>query len=318
MNRSELLKLMFKINRIFNKLNKYFYILPLISILTNIFNNKYLIKINKFIKIIIFINIILGVSLIVLFTDLITPLNITYSIYSDIIEPYIELLKHLWDQIKNYINISAGPVNPEIDLTNIQSEIKLGIKQGVKEAISEVLEEMRDELTESQGNSELLKQIALISSGLFYFYFIFILPGSSISPAELVQYNWFNHSLIELKINIINLLFNPGNPGNPGSPITLISPIEIIDSNITRSMVEVGVSPISPISEGSVGLSTVTPNSPIQTISEYIEASTQTDLGGLEVSRSIGTVSTLISVFPEATSSSLTNAVNSAIKNITD
>lgn len=59
---------MHKLNKI---LNKYFYIWPLISIISNIKNNKIFITINSIIKIIILINIVLGVSLLLYFTDFI-------------------------------------------------------------------------------------------------------------------------------------------------------------------------------------------------------------------------------------------------------
>jgi hypothetical protein len=318
-----MLKLMYKINRIFNKLNQYFYILPLISILTNIFNNKYLRSINKLIKIIIFINIVLGVSLIVLFTDLNTPINITYSIYSDIIEPYIELLKHLWDQLINYLNIgeSAGPVNNKIEsvlqesISQIQIEVKEGIKSGIKEALDEVISDIQE--AESKIQSEyLIKQIALISSLLFFGYFIFILPGSTISPNELIQYNWVNQSLIELKINLINILFNPVVSSVASSPI---NPTVELDSNIIRSMVDVGTSPISPISEGSsVGISTITPNSPIQTLSEYVDASTQTELSGIEFSRFVKANQIVGESLPESTQININQFVNKVITKITD
>lgn len=104
MNRSQMLKLMYKLNRIFTSLNKYFYLLPLLSIISSIKNSKMFIRINNIIKVIILINIILGVSIVILFTDFGSSLNTTYSIYSDLLEPYIDLIKHLWNKLVNSIN----------------------------------------------------------------------------------------------------------------------------------------------------------------------------------------------------------------------
>lgn len=117
MNRSEMLKLMHKFYKLFNILNKHFYIIPILSYLSSIRNNKFFKSINNILKIIILINIILGVSFIILFTDFVIPFNITYSIYYDLIDPYIEIIKHLFykknyiNSLINNINASAGPVN---------------------------------------------------------------------------------------------------------------------------------------------------------------------------------------------------------------
>jgi hypothetical protein len=37
-------------------------------------------------------------------------------------------------------------------------------------------------------------KIIIFCSTLFMFYLIFVLPGSSIDPNELAQYNWLNQS----------------------------------------------------------------------------------------------------------------------------
>lgn len=134
--------------------------------------------------------------------------------------------------------------------SQIRNEVKAGIKEGIKEALAETLDQIQDD-TANQANNDLLKQLALFSSSLFLFYFLFILPGSSINPEEFTQYNWFNHSLIDLKFNIINLFTNPSTPRNPGT-----------GAGGTTSL------PLSPlISEtsklSSVGIPTVTQNSPI-------------------------------------------------------
>ena len=93
------------------------------------------------------------------------------------------------------------------------AQIKNEVKAGMKEAISEALNELQED--EVGGY---LKQLVLVTSGLFFIYFIFILPGTSITPEELTQYNWFNQSLIEFKSNIINFFNKPTNPGNPPAP----------------------------------------------------------------------------------------------------
>jgi len=132
------------------------------------------------------------------------------------------------------------------------------------EAVNELIDETD---IKKEVESDLIRKSALIASVLFFAYFIFILPGPSISPEELTQYSWINQSLIESKILIkdlfVNLFNNPSNPGNPGGT---------------------EVSPISPsISEG---VSTITPNTPIVP-NIPIETGTQTNLTGITVGRMV-------------------------------
>lgn len=257
MNRSEMLKLMYKLNRIFTSLNKYFYILPILSIISSIKNSKIFIRINTILKVIILINIILGVSIVILFTDFGSSLNTTYSIYSDLLEPYIDLIKHLINQLLNTIN-QLGSIKPENELeslikeSNIQDQIKSGIKSGVKEALEEVLGEFREELNdlEQQSSSELLKQIALYSSVLFFGYFLFYLPGSSITLTELAEYHWFNQGLIEFKLSLINLFSNPTDPGNP--PVDPVIPSSPNSPSPNTEFNNYFKEPISPTSSTDV------------------------------------------------------------------
>jgi hypothetical protein len=68
-----MLKIMHKLNKVFMFFNKYFYILPILSMISNIKNNKYFKPINNIIKVLIILNIILGVSILLYFTDFINP-----------------------------------------------------------------------------------------------------------------------------------------------------------------------------------------------------------------------------------------------------
>jgi hypothetical protein len=180
----------------------------------------------------------------------------------------------------------------------------------------------------------LIKQLALIGSGMFFIYFIFILPGTNINPENLTQWNWVNQSLIELKRTIkdciLNFIGNSGNPGNPGnSDNSNVNSIEL-DTYFPKSTYrDVGVSPISP-SVSSDG--TITPtisNSNIPCLSNYVETSTQTNLNlveastqttlrGLGVSRMVAAVNTVVPNLSQPSQDSLSQAINSVITNITD
>jgi len=59
------------------------------------------------------------------FTDFTTPFNNTYSIYYDLLEPYIEILKALWNKLMTYFHDVTGDVK---DLESIKSELSSQIK----------------------------------------------------------------------------------------------------------------------------------------------------------------------------------------------
>lgn len=259
--------------KLFKFMNKYLYILSIISILNRIYatvkENKFYKVISWTIKIFLYVNLIVGTGFILYFTDFSNPFNNTFSFYYDIFKPYFDFFKQFWNDLLN-INIEDSFSSKVKESNNIKTQIKEGIKQGVKEALDELL----DEMNESNNNStnESLKQIALISSVLFFGYFLFYLPGSSITPEELTQFNWMNQSLIEFKITvkdfIVSLFSNPVNPGNPGNNnngVDLInSPISPTNNEGQMNLYFTNsTSSISPSnSVMSEGVSTVTPNTP--------------------------------------------------------
>jgi hypothetical protein len=319
----KLIKLINKLLVLFKFYNKYLYILPLISILSSILgkisNNKIFKLITWLIKIIVIINIIVSVGYILYFTGFENPFDKLFSFYSDLLEPYIHLLKSLWNDLKN-INIEDS-FSVKDSNVNIKNEIKEAIKEGIKESFEDILDELKTQADiESQGYSNLLKQLALFSSVALFSYFFFVLPGSNIEPEVFSQYNWFNQSLIEFKITvndlIINLISNPKGPSNPGSPsipnALIDSPVVPIITNLDNYL------PVSP-TVSSDGMSTVTPNTPrVSNLSTYIETSTQTYLDGTSVSKFQETVNILSDALNKEESIKITDAVNKVIKNITD
>ena len=344
-----MLKLMYKINKIFNTLNKYIYLLPLFTLLSKLFtstNNKTLKIINRIIKIFIIINLVLGVSIILYLTDFSTPINSTYSIYYDLIEPYIELIKQLWTKLINNFNnlpdstsISKNELESLIKDTSSQlkSEVKSGIKEGVKEIVDELLNENQlqsEANVPSEANSDLLRQLALYSSVLFFGYFFFVLPSN---PEALTEYNWVNQSLIELKFTfkefILYLVSNPDNPGNPGAP----GNNGVVDSPISPGNLNAGLDTYFPLqttnSVSSEGLSTVTPNTPrvpnitvseavsvgTQTVmTDILSKQTQTSLDGRTVSKAVEVINILGDVLPEESTILILDSVNKNIIKITD
>lgn len=241
-------------------------------------NNKIFVTVNSFIKLIIQINVVLGVSLILYFTDFVSSINNVYSIYYDLLEPYIELIRNVWNQLMNYFHkVSTPSIKKELEsilqesATHIQQEVKEGIKAGMKEALDEVMSDLQAANAKYQSYF-LLKKTIIISSILFGFYFVFILPGPSMNPEDFTQYNWLNQSLIELKIYIKEFFINGGNGGNPNMDGGIVREmVDVANSPITlpKTLIDVAVSPITP---GS-GIPTLTPNSPIITALTEEEAS---------------------------------------------
>jgi hypothetical protein len=264
------------------------------------------------------INIVIGVTLIIYFTDFINPIYNTYSIYYDLIEPYIELIKHVWNQITNYfkyihsITGADNSIKSELEsvLRESSSNIKSEVKAGMNEAITEALSKMQED--EIYSNSDLLKQLALFSSTIFGIYLFFILPGSTDAGVDLTQYNWFNQSLIEIKTSVKDFIINLFN-NKPSSPPT--TPV-IVDTNLPKVMIDASNSPISPISPG---VSTITPNTPTLATNLVLQSTgTQTQLNGIQVSRAVVTTATIHETLPENSSNGLKECVNSVIKTITD
>jgi hypothetical protein len=253
MNKSTMFKLMHKINKYYKVFNKYipYNYLSLISIIISIWDRIKSTKLTKFLmgvlKILFFINIIFGISVIVYYTDIITPVNTTYSIYRDLVEPYIQIIIHLYNELINYCNTiisqfklfirdffqGESQLEETINKLSIKDEVKDGIKSGLKE----VIQDLKDDLDEIELNkSDILKQFAIFSTVLFGIYFIIILPNST----EAIQdYNWLNTGLINIKLSIIDLFSKPANPGSPpATPLSPISPISPI-SPMFRSFVDV-------------------------------------------------------------------------------
>lgn len=289
MSRSTMLKLMHKLNKLFNLINKHFYI---ITIFTWVFNKIYNIKSNKLlyvtyniIKIILFISIIFSVAIIAYFTDLNPALNNLHSMYYDLLEPYIEIIKHSYDKLVNYFNsILDNFKSPQL---NIENEIKTGIKSGIKEALEEVIEDIE---TESKMKSDnLIKQFIIASSVLFTLYLFLYLPGSDVNAQDISQYNSFNQFLINLKVTVIDIFSNssgkPGAPGTPGS--TNISP------PISPSEVSTYFKSPASVTES---IATITPNTPVASTSS-LDVLTQNTAGVINnTSTSISPINTVPSI----------------------
>ena len=284
MKAGNLLYLILLLKRTFTFLNKHYYIIIIISTIAKYTNNKFYKSIAWLIKLFIFANIIFGVGYILYFSLSESSFINGVSIYNDFIKYYLDSLLKFWNDLIN-IDIENTLIK---NTSSLQKEdINVQIKEGIKEALKEVIDEALDKMHEAEtNNNNLIKNIAFTSGVLFLSYFIFILPGPNINPEELIQYNWFNQSLIEFKINIFNLFGNNGGSGNTGDT-------SIIESTISES--------------------TIRPNSPSPLTTE---ASTQTVIDGLTVSRMIESMRIVERTIPEDAFSMITEHSTNIIKDL--
>lgn len=115
-------------------------------------------------------------------------------------------------------------------------------------------------------------------------YFIYYIPGGSTPPAEIVKYNWFNQSLINVKVlakDTWNSLFNTGNGGPLQSPVIKGKDIEL--NNLSGQS-----SPVSSPSTPTAGPSNISPYTfgrRIRSIRPIkVDKSIQTELTALRLS----------------------------------
>jgi len=257
-NRGLLLKLIILGKRKFSFLNKHFYIILIISSLSKFINHKYIKIFRWLIKCFVIANIIFGFAYVIYFSVSEHSLINGLSIYYDLIKYHISNLIDLWNDLINIESLNNVNYPWNKDQINQIGQIKdqyaqmdqikegirealskdsinIQVKEGMKDALKDVIDEaLNNPELQDNSNSNTLKNIAFITSVSFLFYFIFILPGNT---DALSHYNWFNQSLIEFKVNIINLFSNPGNPGNPGAPtnnVVVDSPINPTSDNLNK------------------------------------------------------------------------------------
>jgi len=278
---------------IFKFLNKYLYIVSLFSLVLSLKrklnDNKIYQIISQIIKVFIIINIILGTGMLIYFTDFRNPLNNTLLFYYDELKPYIEIIIKFKNDLLN-LDIEESLISNIKESNTIKDQVKIGIKEGVRESLEEILNELNSDL-EVKTRNELYKNIALTGSILFFGYIIFILPGST---ENILEYNWLNQGLIELKVSVKELISyfisKPSDPGNPG------------DSNKigTSNLISPQISPSHSVSSNS----TITPTTHLSNPLTFgifqsnrtKEIGTQTTIDGIGVSRMVETVDILSDV----------------------
>ena len=207
--------------KIFKFLNKHLYILSILSFLRKSRNSIYYKFISWTIKIVILLNLIISSGLFFSTVDLVTPLNIIYNFYNDLLGPYIEMMRIKYNELNNITtNTETKYVNSNIKNINTSSPTIIDL-----DPVSNI------------DNDEHLELKFNYKSYLFYaglgliIYFIYFIPGGSTPPAEIVTYNWFNQALINVKVaakdywEIVKYIFDePKLPRGPNTPDYMKSP----------------------------------------------------------------------------------------------
>lgn len=301
-------------------LNKHFYILTIITVITKYTNSKLYKIISTIVKIFVFVNIIFFTVYIVYYSDFSSFIS-GISIYNDIIKPYIDFIINMWN---NYITLKIEDTyikNSNITKDHIVNDINVKIKEGVKESIKEIMDEVLDKIHEDELNSKanLLKYSALFGSTLFFVYFLLYLPGAGITPEELANYNWCNQSLIELKVHIVNFFSNSNNGGNGTSSTTITNSNINLPSPTESVITEASGSSLTPKGHGSplginTELSAFNPNPNIT----KIDVSTQTILDGITVSKMDKAIDMINHTLPVEANNIIRDRVNDFVINITD
>jgi hypothetical protein len=338
MNKSTLFKLAHKINKIIINFNKYFYIWSFIAIIINNIskfrNIKFINIIYNILKILLYISIIFSVSLILAFSDFSTALYSLPSIYYDLLEPYIDIIKYFYNKLLNNINYyidlisnhgSSSSTNLETQIKNaiksgiqegslnLEAEIKSGIKSGIKEVLDDVIDELETE-SKNRLYSNLIIFFSLAAGVYIYFY----LPGGDVNPGDINNYNTINQFLINVKLSIIDFFSTGGTgPAGSGGGNIISPPISEASSTCSSVLNSASGSP-SIVSES---LPTITPNTPVatvQTLTQYVNKSVSTNIDGLSVSKFVETIDLLQENLDKETSNMITDHCNNTIKNITN
>jgi len=126
-------------------------------------------------------------------------------------------------------------------------------------------------------------------------YFIFVIPGTGTTPEQFIQYNWFNQSLIDFKLQLIDIFNNNIDKGGGSTGSTGSTTNTYLNSNTSTPM----------------------PNTP-KPLNNILTTSkgTQTNLNGIAVSKMVETINILGDVLPEEGARIVSDAVTKNIKTI--
>lgn len=199
---------------LFKFLNKHLYLLSIITLIKRSRSTALYKAISLIIKMVVLINLIISSGLFFSFLDLQTPLMNVYSFYDEIIKPF-------YDYLIEKFNDLIGRFNELKDLDSKDSEPKIdNYYYNSKGKFDDVpmLETKSSKWTFS------LKDYISFFAFAFLLYFLFGVPGPSIDPTLVSDYNFINKSLIGVKkllVDVINYFIGGNGSSGSGGNTTL-------------------------------------------------------------------------------------------------
>lgn len=220
---------------VFKFMNKHLYILSILSLIARARKSIYYKIITWTIKLILALNLVISSGLFFSVIDLVTPFDVVYKFYNDLLTPYIVKLKAKLSEafgIFNQIKKTYITENNSIDTTHLPSATQPLLELDIIENNEEI------EQIEVKFNYKTMFFITTVGLLIYIIYFI---PGGSTPPSNLLEYNSLNQSLIHFKVsvnkqfNILNWIFGdndedfilPDSPINKGKAID--NSIELTD-----------------------------------------------------------------------------------------
>jgi hypothetical protein len=236
-SRGTLLNIFLFLKKMWEFINKHFYVVLILTTITKYTNTKFYQSFVWIIKVFVLANIIFGVGYIIYFSVAEHSFILGIQFYQDLITNYFnslfDTLNNFWNDLI-HIDLEDKVINHSSNnkdaIAQIKQELNVSIKQGIREGINEAVNEALDRLEdiEAESKSNMYKNIAFVGGILFLGYFCFVIPNDA-SPEVLSQFNWFNQSLIEVKSNILDLIFGNNRGGGGNAPV---NPIDLTTSPI--------------------------------------------------------------------------------------
>ena len=304
-------------------MNKHLYILSIISLIAKARKSIYYKIISWILKLILAINLLVTSGLFFSIVDLSTPLEGIYNFYSDMLGPYIKYLKLKLSEMFDMFNHLEKKYVTESTLNKYNSPVTNLPVQTIDYPVNS-LNKLND-LVEDEIELKLnIRSILFYTSVGLILYTIYWLPGVGVfPPADILEYNFFNQSLINGKVYITKqfhvlkfVIFGDDYPSpTPSTHSTPdIGTIELPPTdNSTVS------SPSTPIpSSSKLTLDTNTPTRIPRFRKIYINQATQTRLDGFTVSKGVEVINILADSLDQETSNLIKDNVNTTITKITD
>lgn len=290
-------------------MNKHLYILSIISLIAKARKSIYYKIISWILKLILAINLLVTSGLFFSIVDLSTPLEGIYNFYSDMLGPYIKYLKLKLSEMFDMFNHLEKKYVTESTLNHHSSH--LASKTLPIQTIDYPVNSLNklNNLVEDEIELKLnIRSILFYTSVGLILYTVYWLPGVGVfPPADILEYNFFNQSLINGKVYITKqfhvlkfVIFGDDYPSPTSSTHSTpdIGTIELPPTD--NSAVSSPTTPMASSSKLTLDTNTPTPTSGVNVRvriprfrQRFVDQATQTTLDGFTVSKGVEVVNIL-------------------------